>query len=104
MPIGTPPIPRHAMIDWQVPSMAVVVAEEPGIIEVTEHVGPGIKWPLAMSLILTTINATVHLIKMILDELMILEEEEAMEREDEEEEELVLFNFHEFSFACTQLN
>ena len=46
LPIGTPPTPRQARMDWQVPSMALVTLEDPGIMEVTVQVGPAMKWPL----------------------------------------------------------
>jgi hypothetical protein len=39
--MGTPPMPRHCRIDWQDPSIEVVVGVgDPGIIVVTLHAGP----------------------------------------------------------------
>lgn len=44
LPIGTPPIPRHCRMDWQLPSIDVVAGfGEPGIIVVTRHAGPCMK-------------------------------------------------------------
>lgn len=43
--MGTPPIPLQVRIDAQFPSIEVVCGD-PGIIEVTTHVGPGRNEPL----------------------------------------------------------
>lgn len=57
------------MIDWHVPSMAVVVADEPGIIDVTEHVGPGMKCPSTDTLMLISMRPVAH--EMRCDEIIL---------------------------------